>query len=138
MYFFFTLIKFNKWVNTTNPFNKQFVLELRNPDPFNKYIELVSTHIVKCLRVDTTHGHELSSLVLVSTTNKVKLLPKLTSPKLLPSKLWWISCKFRKSYKMLLHLWFYSLIILIRNLIVFIPYVKSNAFVGWFQRPWIN
>ena len=44
---FFVLIKSNKWVNTTNLFNKNVVLGLRNLNPFNKCIGLVSTHIVE-------------------------------------------------------------------------------------------
>ena len=45
-YIFFILIKSNKQVNTTDPFNKLIVLGLRNLDPFNKHIGLVLTHIV--------------------------------------------------------------------------------------------
>ena len=41
------LIKSNKWVNTTNPFNKWVMLGLRNLDPFNKHVELVLTYIIE-------------------------------------------------------------------------------------------
>ena len=65
-FFFLALIKSDKQVNTTNLFNKQIVLELRNLDLFNKNIDLVSIHIVKYLksRHDTnpTHEHVLLSL----------------------------------------------------------------------------
>ena len=44
--FFFILIKSNKQVNTTNPFNKWVMLGLRNLNPFKKHIGLVLTHIV--------------------------------------------------------------------------------------------
>ena len=38
VYFCFVLIKSDKWVDMTNPFNKQVVLELSNLDPFNKCV----------------------------------------------------------------------------------------------------
>ena len=53
VYFCFVSIKSDKWVNTTNSFNKQVVLRLRNLDPFNKRVGLVLTHIVKYSLVDT-------------------------------------------------------------------------------------
>ena len=34
-------------------FNKQIVLGLRNLNPFNKYVILVSTHIIEYSQVDT-------------------------------------------------------------------------------------
>ena len=37
----------NKRVNMTDPFNKQVILGLRNPDPFNKRVGLVLTYIVE-------------------------------------------------------------------------------------------
>ena len=39
----FFFIKFYKQIDTTNLFNKQIVLKLRNSDLFNKYVELVLT-----------------------------------------------------------------------------------------------
>ena len=54
VYFCFVSIKSDKWVNTTNSFNKQVVLRLRNLDPFNKRVSLMLTHIVEYLLVDTT------------------------------------------------------------------------------------
>jgi len=48
------LIKFDKQVNKTDPFNKYIVLKLRNLDPFNKRVKLVLTHIVKYSQVDMT------------------------------------------------------------------------------------
>ena len=48
-FFFFILIKSDKQVDTTNPFNKWVVLGLRNFDLFNKHVELGLTHIVKYL-----------------------------------------------------------------------------------------
>ena len=53
-FFFFILIKYNKQVDTTDPFNKWIVLGLRNLDPFNKHVGLVLTYIVEYSRVDTT------------------------------------------------------------------------------------
>ena len=50
--YFFILIKSDKQVDTTNPFNKWVVLGLMNLDPFNKtysfnkYVGLGLTHIV--------------------------------------------------------------------------------------------
>ena len=52
--FFFILIKSNKQVDMTNSFNKWVVLWLRNLDPFNKHVGLVSTYIVGYSRVDMT------------------------------------------------------------------------------------
>ena len=43
---FFILIKSDKQVDTTNPFNKWVVLELRNLDVFNKHVRLVLTYII--------------------------------------------------------------------------------------------
>ena len=54
VYFCFVSIKSDKWVDTTNSFNKQVVLGLRNLDPFNKRVGLVLTYIVKYSLVDTT------------------------------------------------------------------------------------
>ena len=45
--FFFILIKYDKQVDITDPFNKWVVLGLRNLDPFNKQVGLVLTYIVK-------------------------------------------------------------------------------------------
>jgi len=49
IFFLFVLIKFDKQVNIIDSFNKWVVLELRNFDPFNKYVGLVLTHIVRYL-----------------------------------------------------------------------------------------
>ena len=46
-FFFFILIKSDKQINTTGPFNKCAVLELRNLDPFNKHVGLMLTYIVE-------------------------------------------------------------------------------------------
>ena len=46
-FIFFILIKFDKQVDTTNPFNKWVVLGLRNLDSFNKHVGLVLTYIVE-------------------------------------------------------------------------------------------
>ena len=54
VYFCFVLIKSDTWVDMTNPFNKQVMLELRNLDPFNKRVSLVLTYIVEYSLVDTT------------------------------------------------------------------------------------
>ena len=43
---FFILIKSDKQVDTTNPFNKWVVLQLRNLDLFNKHVRLVLTYVV--------------------------------------------------------------------------------------------
>ena len=45
--FFFILIKSNKQVDTTDPFNKWVGLGLRNLDPFNKHVGLVLTYVVE-------------------------------------------------------------------------------------------
>ena len=45
--FFFILIKSNKQIDTTDPFNKWVELGLRNLDPFNKHVGLVLTYVVK-------------------------------------------------------------------------------------------
>ena len=45
--FFFILIKSNKQVDTTNPFNKWVGLRLRNLDPFNKHVGLVLTYVAE-------------------------------------------------------------------------------------------
>ena len=47
------MIKYNKQIDTTDPFNKWIVLELRNFNPFNKHVGLVLTYIVEYLWVDT-------------------------------------------------------------------------------------
>ena len=54
VYFCFVLIKSDKWVDMTNPFYKQVMLELWNLDPFNKRVGLVLTYIVEYSLVDTT------------------------------------------------------------------------------------
>ena len=41
------LIKSDKQVDTTNPFNKWVVLRLRNLNPFNRHVELVLTYIIE-------------------------------------------------------------------------------------------
>ena len=46
-FFFFILIKSDKQIDTTSPFNKWVVLELRNLDPFNKHVGLMLTYIVE-------------------------------------------------------------------------------------------
>ena len=43
-FFFFALIKFDKWVDTTNPFNKYVALELKILNLFNKYVGLEMTY----------------------------------------------------------------------------------------------
>ena len=61
------MIKPDKWIDTTDLFNKQVMLELRNLSLFNKCVGLVLTHIVEYSLVDDTnptHKHELSPLVL--------------------------------------------------------------------------
>ena len=59
------MIKSDKQVDTTNPFNKWIMLRLRNPNPFNKYVGLELTHIVEYSWVDTTRiaisSHNTSS-----------------------------------------------------------------------------
>ena len=52
--FFFILIKSNKQVDTTNPFNKWVRLGLRNFDPFNKHVRLVLTYVVEYSWLNTT------------------------------------------------------------------------------------
>ena len=42
--FLFLFIKFNKHVDTNDPFNR-IILRLRNHDPFNKYAGLGLTYI---------------------------------------------------------------------------------------------
>ena len=42
--FFFALIKFDKWVDTTNPFNKYVALGLKILNLFNKYVGLEMTY----------------------------------------------------------------------------------------------
>ena len=46
-FFFFILIKSNKQVDTTDPFNKWVGLGLKNLDPFNKHIGLVLTYVIE-------------------------------------------------------------------------------------------
>lgn len=41
-----TLVPSDKWIVTTDSFNKQFILRLRNHDLFNKIV-FVSTYVVK-------------------------------------------------------------------------------------------
>ena len=41
--FFFVLIKYDKQIDITDPFNKWVVLGFKNLDPFNKYAKLVLT-----------------------------------------------------------------------------------------------
>ena len=58
--FFFILIKYDKKVDTINPFNKWVMLGLRNLNPFNKHVGLVLTYIVEYSWVNTTrtwHGN---------------------------------------------------------------------------------
>ena len=45
--FFFILIKSNKQVDTTDPFNKWVGLGLRNLDPFNKHVGLVLIYVIE-------------------------------------------------------------------------------------------
>ena len=49
IFVFFILIKSNKQVDTTDPFNKWIRLGLRNLDPFNKHVGLVLTYAVEYL-----------------------------------------------------------------------------------------
>ena len=53
------MIKSNKQVDTTDPFNKWVMLWLRNLDPFNKHVSwiLISQH-----DMNPTHEHELPPL----------------------------------------------------------------------------
>ena len=44
---YFTLVTSDKWIDTTDSFNKQFILGLRNHDLFNKLVVFVSTYVVK-------------------------------------------------------------------------------------------
>ena len=46
-FFFFVLIKSNKQIDTTDPFNKWVGLGLKNLDPFNKHVGLVLTYVVE-------------------------------------------------------------------------------------------
>ena len=65
-FFFLILIKSNKQVNTTNPFNKWVRLGLRNLDPFNKHVGLVLTYVVN------THDltrHESDTQTRIATPN---------------------------------------------------------------------
>ena len=48
------MIKSEKQIDMIDPFNKWVVLGLRNLDPFNKHVGLVSTYIVGYSRVDMT------------------------------------------------------------------------------------
>ena len=59
-YFFLILIKSDKQVDTTDPF-KWVVLELKNLDPFNKYVGLVLTYIVEYLWVDITRTRHVNT-----------------------------------------------------------------------------
>ena len=52
--FFFILIKSNKQINTTDPFNKWVGLGLKNLNLFNKHVGLVLTYVVEYLWLDTT------------------------------------------------------------------------------------
>ena len=47
IFFFFILIKYNKQVDTSDPFNKWVKLGLRNLDPFNKHVGLVLTYVIE-------------------------------------------------------------------------------------------
>ena len=58
--FFVILIKYDKKVDTINPFYKWVMLGLRNLNPFNKHVGLVLTYIVEYSWVNTTrtwHGN---------------------------------------------------------------------------------
>ena len=44
--FFFILIKSDKQIDTTDPFNKLVMLGLRNLDPFNKHVGLMLIYII--------------------------------------------------------------------------------------------
>ena len=43
----FTLATSDKWIVTIDSFNKQFILGLKNHDPFNKLVVFVSTYVFK-------------------------------------------------------------------------------------------
>ena len=65
-FFFFILIKSNKQVNTTDPFNKWVMLGLKNPDPFNKHVGLVLTHMSEFMswhNMNPTRKYELPPLM---------------------------------------------------------------------------
>ena len=68
-FFSFILIKSDKQVDMTNLFNKWVVLELRNPNPFNKHVGLGLTYIVKLSTsrhgTNPTHEHELPPLKMI-------------------------------------------------------------------------
>ena len=64
--FFFILIKFDKQVDTTDPFNKWVVLGLINLDPFNKYVKLVLIYIIEYSRVVTTRN-ETDTWIRIAT-----------------------------------------------------------------------
>ena len=59
--FFFILIKSNKHVDTTGPFNKWVGLGLRNLNPFNKHVGLVLTYVVKYSWLDTTQTRHVNT-----------------------------------------------------------------------------
>ena len=63
-FFFLILVKFDKQVDTTDPFNKWVMLGLINLDLFNKYIELVLTHIIEYswINMNSICKHKLSLL----------------------------------------------------------------------------
>ena len=52
-FFFLILIKFNKQIDTTDPFYKWVMLGLVNLNPFNKHVRLVLTYIVGYSWVNT-------------------------------------------------------------------------------------
>ena len=78
------MIKSNRQVDTTDPFNKWVVLGLRNLDSFNKHVGLRLTHIVKHSWVDMTktrhlnmncHPYDMINTILnrVISKSKVKI-----------------------------------------------------------------
>lgn len=51
IYIFFTLIKFDEWIDMTDSFNKHVISRLRNLDLFNKCVRLVLIHVVEYLKL---------------------------------------------------------------------------------------
>ena len=68
-FYFFFMIKYNKQVDKTNPFNEWIVLGLRNPDPFNKYVGLGLTHIAKNSHKWTQHKPNTRTQIAIPSHN---------------------------------------------------------------------
>ena len=73
--FFFILIKSDKQVDNTDPFNKYIVLGLRNLDSFDKHVGLVLTNIIDTNEL-TRYEPDTQTRIATPRQNHQKMMAK--------------------------------------------------------------